>query len=776
MIAASKPKKAALAAGLHALARIARRARAFIAVLSAFALCAAAGTSGDGVPSTPYRWQNVAIVGGGFVDGLVFHPTVAQLLYARTDMGGAYRRDADGGRWQPLLDWLSHADLNLMGVESVAVDPTDPDKVYLACGTYTAPGAPDGAVLRSHDRGRSFQRTNLPIKFGGNEEGRGNGERLAVDPNDGRVLYLGTRLDGLWRSTDGAASFERVDSFPAQAWQRSADDGPLRPGGGSDGRSTIVFVVFDPASGTPGRGSRAIYVAVSTLGRANLWRSQDGGASWAPVANAPTAYRPTRAAWADGRLLVSYAGEPGPRRGRDGAVWAFDSRRETWTEITPERPNAERPFGYVAVAADPRDPRRLLASTHGRRGGEELFRSTDGGATWRPLFAAGAASARFDSARAPYVRDTHLHWLFDVKIDPANPDHAIFTTGYGGWETFDLGAADEGRPTHWRVMSEGIEETVALALHSPTRGVPLVSAIGDYAGFVHTTLDRPAEGNPKPPFMGNTYDVTGAALAPDVMVRVGRPREGAALGYSLDGGRSWREPVSVPGPQARAGSVAVSADGATWVWTPAGMRPHLSRDRGAHWTPLDLPPDTRVVTDRVNPRRLYAMALFDDRLYVSQDAGASFSEQRLALPDGPVQAQRAGAHHGSNRGDLRGGQDRLYATPGAEDDLWLAAFHGLYRRVPGERFSRVAGVSAVHAFGFGRAAPGSTEPALYLVGTVHGQHGIFRSTDGGAQWERINDDAHQWGLVLQVAGDPKVFGRVYVGTHGRGVLYGDPAR
>src|SRR5437868_2987273 len=90
-------------------------------------------------PSVPYTWKSVQIVGGGFVDGFVFHPTARDVLYARTDIGGAYRRDPKTHRWEPLLDWVPYADLNLMGVESIAVDPSDPGKVYLACGTYTAP-------------------------------------------------------------------------------------------------------------------------------------------------------------------------------------------------------------------------------------------------------------------------------------------------------------------------------------------------------------------------------------------------------------------------------------------------------------------------------------------------------------------------------------------------------------------------------------------------------------------------------------------------------------
>jgi xyloglucan-specific exo-beta-1,4-glucanase len=44
-------------------------------------------------------------------------------------------------------------------------------------------------------------------------------------------------------------------------------------------------------------------------------------------------------------------------------------------------------------------------------------------------------------------------------------------------------------------------------------------------------------------------------------------------------------------------------------------------------------------------------------------------------------------------------------------------------------------------------------------------------------WLRLNDDQHEYGRRYRViAGDPRIFGRVYVGTDGRGIVYGDIAR
>jgi len=737
---------------------------------------AAAPQSLRAADAVPYVWKSVQIVGGGFVDGIIFHPSVKGLRYARTDMGGAYRWSEEERRWQPILDWVPFADTNLMGVESIALDPNDPDRVYLACGTYSNPAAPDGAILRSSDRGQTFLRTDVPFKFGGNESGRGNGERMKVDPNDGNVLFLGTRHAGVWTSRDGAVSWSRVTSLP-----ETGDDPAATPESFWRGPAGVVFVVIDPRSGAKGKASTTIYAGASITGRPNLFRSTDGGKSWSALAGEPTQYMPTRAVLsADGQLYLSYASIPGPWRMSDGAVWRYDTATGAWTDITPDRPDATRRFGYVAVSVDAHNPGVVIASTFDRPAvngvGEDIFRSTDRGAHWKPIFGGGGT---YDYAAAPYVAPTPIHWLFDIEIDPANSDHAMFTTGYGGWETFDLTAVDRGEPTHWTVMSTGIEETVALALASPTKGVPLISGIGDYGGFVHGNLDQPSpEGASSPPRFGNTTGVAIAEKAPETVVRVGlsaEHRADANISYSLDAGKTWQGTAATPFAGAKLGQVAVSADGAHWIWVPDKAAGYLTTDHGATWVKArGLPPEVRVTADPVDPNRFYGLALFAGTLYVSTDGGATFSEQPLGVAVGRAEP------HGdqvwpSKRGDERGGQDRLYAAPGRVGDLWLAAFDGLYHAAKlGEKFQHQDGVGEIHAFGFGKAAPGATTPALYLVGVVNGQRGIFRSDDGARSWVRINDDAHQWGLVLQISGDPKTYGRVYVGTHGRGIFYGDP--
>ena len=176
-----------------------------------------------------------------------------------------------------------------------------------------------------------------------------------------------------------------------------------------------------------------------------------------------------------------------------------------------------------------------------------------------------------------------------------------------------------------------------------------------------------------------------------------------------------------------------------------------------------------MIADKVNPNKFYSFDITSGLLYTSTDGAKTFTSidtgiKAVAGRDGRI----------ANRGDNRGGQDRVYSVPDRENDLWIAAFDGLWHAEDGVNFRIMSQVREMHAFGLGAPAPGSDYPALYMVGTVNGVRGFFRSDDKARSWVRINDDAHQYGLVLHITGDPKKYGRVYVGTHGRGALYADP--
>ena len=753
--------------------------RKFIILLFLAGISANAFTQTTAKPATqPYTWKSVQMVGGGFVDGIIFHPTAKGIRYCRTDMGGAYRWNEATNKWEPMLDFIPYKDLNLMGIESIALDPNDAAFVALACGTYT--GNRLNAILYSSDRGKTFSRTDVPFRFGGNENGRGNGERMSVDPKNGNILYIGTRMDGLWKSTDKAKTWTQVTSFPSMTETPppappATDTTQRRRGNFQNRGAGVVVTLFDATNAA--KEFSTVYAFASLMGRENIFRSADDGATWQPVPGQPTAFRPTHAVLAsDGMLYITYSDNPGPSSSSNGAVWKLNTKTDLWTEITPDKPDANRRFGYAAVSVDAQHPQTLIVSTYNRysAGGEEIFRSRDGGTNWKTVFKTGKI---FDNSLAPYVEQTGIHWLFDIEIDPFDSNHAMFTTGYGGHETFDLTDVDSDKWTTWSVMSTGIEETVALELASPPKGANLLTAIGDYGGFVHWNLDKPVpEGNYNHPHFNNTDGVAYAENNPDIVVRVGiasHPSEQEKnIGYSLDGGRTWQPTATMPQANSQHGQIAVSADGKTWIWTPQRSPAFVTQDKGATWQPCKgIADNLKVIADKVNPHHFYALAFMQGKFYTSVDDGTSFTEQALSS-NIHIPQQRG------DRGDNRGGQDRVYAAPGKEGDLWISDFDGLYHSTDGGKtFTKNSNNSEeIHAFGFGKGAPGTNYSALYVVGTVNGVRGFFRSDDMGKKWIRINDDQHQYGLVLHITGDPKKYGRVYVGTHGRGTLYGDPVK
>ncbi|MCW5942526.1 MAG: xyloglucanase [Fimbriimonadaceae bacterium] len=705
-------------------------------------LLLALAASGSSQGPAPYQWRNVEIVGGGFVTGIEFHPSKKDLVYARTDIGGAYRLDPKSKRWIPLNDWVAQPDWNLYGVESIGLDPSDPNRLYLALGTYTNEWAGPGEIVRSRDQGRTFQRTDLPFKMGGNMDGRSIGERLAVDPQNGETVLFGTRKDGLWRSRDAGATWSRVPTFPEAGIANGAGLG---------------IVLYGPK---PAFGPTPILVGAAIEGT-SLYRSDDGGESWRPIPGQPLGLVPHHAVWSkDGWLVVAYSDRVGPNGVSNGAVWSHDLATGKWGDISPVRPGEGDRFGYAGVTVDPNDPDVILVSTLDRWAkGDDVFRTRDGGQTWVSL----AAKSVMDSSGAPYLTwggETAKFgwWIGDVAMDPFRPDRALFVTGATIWGTEDLAKADRGEPTVWTVRAQGLEETAVIDLVSPPQGPPLISGLGDIGGFTHERLDRtPPKGMTTNPMLGNTDSLDFAERKPAWIVRVGRAGSDRRRGgYSSDGGRTWKPFATEPGGNAQGGTVAIAADASVVLWCPQGHSPYRSADLGATWQPCEGGPmGLSVIADRSSPNRFYGYRAATRSVYASKDGGLSFTEGATDLPRG---------------------RDRIRAHPTRSGELWLATDSGLSRSTDGGRtFAPVGPVTSAVAMGFGKPAPGSRRPTLFLAGNVRGASGLFRSVDDGRSWTRIDDARHRFGTVGTVIGDPRVFGRVYLGTNGRGVLVGEPA-
>ncbi|GGU01740.1 RICIN domain-containing protein [Streptomyces lateritius] len=673
-----------------------------------------------------YVWNNAQVVGGGYVTGLVFNPREKGLLYARTDMGGAYRCDAAAEQWIPLTDWVGEKDWNLLGIDSLATDPVDPDRLYLAAGTYTNGWAGNAELLRSTDRGRSFQRTALPFKLGANEHGRGAGERLAINPADNGTLLLGTRKNGLWRSTDHGATWSQVSSFPVKD--------------GASSGAGIAFVTYGPA------GSKTVYVGVADKST-SLYRSTDGGNTWQAVSGQPTGHMPQHGVVSgDGSLYLTYADSIGDATA--GSVWKYTPAGGAWKNVSPSQGH----YGFSGLAVDPQKPSTVMVATlHRWWPQDELYRSTDGGTTWK----AQAAKSERDPSGAPYVGTGIGHWMTALAIDPFNSGHVLYGTGGGIWRSKDANATDSGGTSHWIVGARGLEETALFDAIAPPGGATVISAMGDLGGFRHDSLTKVPAGRLDNPMMITSTDIDFAQSNPSLMVRVGRggAQDGA---YSTDGGSSWNGFKAEPVGSADSGQVALAADGSAIVWTQAGQAPYRSTDKGLSWSKVSgLGTGAVVVADRSSAKTFYSLA--GGTLYASTDGGATFTARATSLPGGD-----------------------LTAVPGIAGDLWIAGGgEGLLHSTDGGRtFTTLKTVKSASALGFGKAAPGADYQALYLIGTVKDVTGVFRSTDKGATWLRVNDDAHQWGSIGGVGvitGDPDTYGRVYVGTNGRGLQYGDPS-
>ena len=437
-----------------------------------------AGTSGSGVlHSTDGGASWTGAVEGlpdqAAVTALATLPGLGRTIYAAVEGAGVYRSTDGGSHWQRTSRGLLRAE-----ILNLAAGPA-PSTLY----AVAKPGPSSGHVLyRSTDGGTHWQRAagqGLPPDF----------LALTADPRGGAV-YAGSGLGstGVFRSLDGGATWSAFNhGLRAVPVDVLAD--PKRPGiayiSSSSSGSPLQKTLDGGASWRPLGGFAGILdllaidpqrPATLYLSNGSLQRSRNGGRAWEALGPGTyfLAIDPSQPS-----VLYRYAGAGIERSADAGETWApdftlpscgssislaVDPSSEVFVGMSSPCDSAS-PFllykrgldgswkavtgppmtsllSTARLAADPRQPSTLYVSViehplqpvPGVFG--EVFRSTDGGASWSPV--PGLSNG-----------------ITTALAFPAGEPGAVYAARFGELTSNVYRSVDGGKT--WAIAGEGID-------------------------------------------------------------------------------------------------------------------------------------------------------------------------------------------------------------------------------------------------------------------------------------------------------------------------------
>ena len=747
------------------------------------------------------EWGGVKITGGGFVSGIV---TGKDVMYARTDVGGAYKYNYETEQWDQLFGFVTDTDRGMLSVEAITIDPKDDDTVYFLCGCAYFSDART-SLFKTTDGGKTFTEVDLTdlIQVMGNGDGRHFGERLVVDPEDSNVLYCGGRTNGLIKSTNGGLTWDYVEGFQKLGLFSGTTKWPTW----TDHVVNIVDADGTEYNRTNGVSSITItdgkiIVGVSVTGKTNVYVSEDDGATFTALSeDLPTDTLPSRFNLdANGNVLITYAGALA--FSGSGGCYRYNIADGSVDNITPltkvENNVYASPYNdgttsttlgnsFGAVYSDPTDPNKLVATTCGLWSGQLwheddwenekvcygdiTYRSLDGGKTWDKLapgerkYWEGPLEAEYlQTGGTSWVENKAIHWTGCMVMDPKNSSKVWVTSGNGIFACDDIWAECPQYYFH----ADGVEEVVALDMVS-VKGGNVYSAIGDYDGFIHYS---PTESKQYSPNIGSTSAIAYCPSNPDVMVRLPEGDNGAGY-YSTDGGDTWTEMENTGARGGKATITQLDDDTYRIICSVKGGATY-SDDFGKTWDSISLTGiyyDCRpyVFTDLENPQYVYMYGYCQPanqwdttpaeyRLYVSSDYGKTFSAPIDICTYDYCDAATRIAYLGNEELILAGGWNGLYHV--TEHGQKVESLNVFYCKT----------------VGYGAPKDESSPNTLYMWGrpTEDDEEGIYASTDGGNTWFRVNDDNHCYGGTGNgnfIVGDMNTYGTFYMSTVGVGIIY-----
>jgi photosystem II stability/assembly factor-like uncharacterized protein len=655
----------------------------------------------------------------GRVGDIAVDPTNPGTWYLAVSSGGVWKTVNAGTTWSPIFDGQTS-----YSIGAIALDPTNPLVVWVGTGennSQRSVGYGDG-VYRSADGGRSWE--NMGLKTSGNIG------RIAVNPKNPDVvwvaaqgwLWTGGGERGVYRTTDGGKTWELVlkgdndwtganevhldprnpDVVYAVMWQRFRRQwGFINGGPGSaihkstDGGKTWKKLTSGLPNEDMGRIGLAVmpadpntlYAVIESSDRSKgLYRSADAGSSWRKMSS-----------YTAGPPFYYHVLIPDPKEVNRvysidvGLMVSADSGR-TFAAL----PGRTKHVDHHALWINPANTAHMIT---GNDGG--VYESFDRGATWR--YAANLPVTQFYKVAFDYASPfynicggtqdnntlcgpsrtmndegiTNQDWFamvggdgFQPAMDPKDPNVLYGESQHGGLVRYDRKTGErigiqpqpeKGEPEprwHW-------DAPLFISPHSNTRLYFAANKLfrsddrGDNWRVVSPDLSRQLDRNTLK-MMGRVWSVdaiaknTSTSLYGSITTLSESPRKEGLLyagtddglvQVTEDGGQNWRKVESFPGvpDTSFVAEVATShhADGTVYAvlnnHKAGDFKPYVikSTDHGRSWTSIagDLPErgsTWTIVEDPVAPDLLFVGTEFG--LFVTVDGGKKWVPMKSGLP------------------------------------------------------------------------------------------------------------------------------------------------
>ena len=703
-------------------------------------------------PTVSANWQMMKVGAGGYADGL--DKAADGTIVVRTDTNGAYLWN--GSTWQQIVtsNSLPSAFITAnpvssgQGVYEIQMAPSNSNIMYMMF---------DGYVFVSSNKGTTWTQTSFAqVTADPNNSTRWYAQKMAVDPNNSNIVYVGTPQNGLWMTTDGGKTWAQVSAIPVSQISNGQYPG-------------ITGIVFDPAIGGAVNGVTQTIFA-SSYGN-GVYESTNGGSTWTYLSGGP-----------------SPSGVQFATVGPNGAYYAIGTGGQNlwryyngvWTELVTGG-------GLEAVVINPINTNEIVAVYQSGY----ISVSYNNGASWSGIdWSVAVKSTDIPWEAAANTSSSGMYLTVGgAAFSQSNPNELILSTGTGSFDVIVPTTSLTGTLTY-NDMSAGIENLVANEILVAPGGSPILASWD--RPFIKIT-DLNSYPTTYGPVASNTivagWSVDYASSSPSFLVGLADWWGVEDSGYSTDGGTTWTKfATDIPGAGSSyiGGTIAASTT-QNFIWAPAnGNQPYYTLNGGQTWTPVTLPGITtwsnfdwayyltgRTVTaDRVLANTFY---LYDPGtgsgtgagLFETTNGGQTWTE----VYKGAIATWAANFELMSVPGEA----GNLFFTSGIQGNGNNPPSYAQFMMSTnqGKTWTAVPNVLEVLCFGFGAAAPGQTYPSIYIVGYVNNVYGVWQSTNTGQSWTQIGTQpAGELNSITTISGDPNVFGQVYVGFgNGGGYAY-----